>query len=114
MQVGSGDTWTQVSETLFCDRLPTFQGGGGELGHWMRQVSLPRSLLPRLQAEGLDRQDHQGLLRSVFNHCARMRAVKSGVNGILYCDKWSGESSETINTDFTFVREDISDKAGFS
>lgn len=24
------------------------------------------------------------------------------------------ESSETINTDFTFVREDISDKAGFS
>ena len=91
MQIGSGETWTQVSTTFFQTFFATpFSSPGGrcELGNWMRQVALPRRLLPRLQAEGLDRQDHQGLLRSVFNHCARMRAVKSGVNGILYCDKW--------------------------
>ena len=79
MQIGSGETWTQVSTTFFQTFFaPPFSSPGGrcELGNWMRQVALPRRLLPRLQAEGLDRQDHQGLLRSVFNHCGRSDASR--------------------------------------
>ena len=102
MQVGSGDTWTQVgpfSVTSFPPFSPSpSQGGSCELGNRMRQVSLPGRLLPRLQAEGLDRQDHQGLLRSAFVIIqmtnqplwSDQSRVKSSVNGILYCDKWTG------------------------
>ena len=90
MQIGSGETWTQVSTTFFQTFFaPPFSSPGGrcELGNWMRQVALPRRLLPRLQAEGLDRQDHQGLLRSV-------QILVKGSNNITDQPLWSGVSRE--------------------
>ena len=90
MQIGSGETWTQVSTTFFQTFFATpFSSPGGrcELGNWMRQVALPRRLLPRLQAEGLDRQDHQGLLRSV-------QILVNGSNNITDQPLWSGVSRE--------------------
>ena len=90
MQIGSGETWTQVSTTFYQTFFATpFSSPGGrcELGNWMRQVALPRRLLPRLQAEGLDRQDHQGLLRSG-------QILVKGGNNITDQPLWSGVSRE--------------------
>ena len=57
--VSSGRLWRSYADW---QRWHMDADWGGQLGHWLRQVPLSRRLLPGHWAQGLDRQDHQGLL----------------------------------------------------